>query len=133
VTPDDPMHRFARMNVMSVLIASAFASAPAASPANSAADGPFALDVKPGSSDEVCLRLEAGRSIEFGFSSDAAVDFNVHYHRGRDVFYPVRKPVLTSLPPMRFTAIAADDYCLMWENRGATAARIVGRITRPLP
>lgn len=128
---DYPMHWITRTTFYSLLLAGALAFVPWVARATSAVDGPFSLDVKPGGFDEVCLRIEAGRAIEFGFSSDGAVDFNLHYHRGREVFYPVRKSALKDLAPMRFTATETDDYCLMWENRSASAARIVGRITRP--
>lgn len=92
--------------------------------------GPFTVVIKPGSFDERCLRLRAGESIGYRFAADAALDFNIHHHRGREVFYPVRQAEVRAAGPARFVAPADDDYCLMWENRGNVPVRLEGSIER---
>lgn len=94
-----------------------------------AADGPFELTVKPGAFGERCLRLERDMALSYEFSADREVDFNLHYHRGQEVIYPVRRAAVRS-DRARFVAPAPDDYCLMWENRGAMAVRIQGNMDR---
>jgi hypothetical protein len=101
-----------------------------ASAAPLAGDGPFVRTVAAGGFDEVCLRLEAGQPLRYAFKAEAALDFNIHHHRGREVFYPVRETRLREQPPARFAAPAADDYCLMWENRGVAAVKVEGEIAR---
>ena len=118
-----------RLAVWPMVAAAALMLGPAVpAAATSAAAGPFSAAIKPGGFDERCLRLEAGEAIDYDFRADRAIDFNIHYHRGRDVFYPVRLSQVTAVGPQRFVAPAADDYCLMWENRGSAAAQIDGRV-----
>jgi hypothetical protein len=85
----------------------------------------FSHGLKPGGVAEECLRLEAGKSRTFEWSADAPVDFNIHYHRGNDVTYPVKANQQRE-GKGRFTASAGDDYCWMWTARGPT--RVTGRL-----
>lgn len=104
-----------------------------AGPPAGAADGDggrFSLVIKPSGFDERCLRLRAGEAIAYRFASDTNLDFNIHYHRDREVFYPVRQAAIREAGPVRFVATAADDYCLMWENRGDSPAKLEAQIDR---
>jgi hypothetical protein len=74
--------------------------------------------LKPGGIAEECLRLEAGRSRTFAWTSDAPVDFNIHFHRGDAVTYPVKLNGQRR-GGGRFTAGAGEDYCWMWSAQGA--------------
>jgi hypothetical protein len=86
----------------------AFAAAHASQPAK-----PFAAALKPGGIHEECLRLEKGEKRAYLWKSDAPVDFNVHYHRGDDVFFPVKRDrALTG--DGTFVAPSREDYCWMW-------------------
>ena len=83
-------------------------SSPARSPAPAGDDGKarsFTHDLKPGGVAEECLRLEAGRSRVFEWKSDGPVDFNIHYHHGDKVTYPVkantRRRARAASPPGR--------------------------------
>jgi hypothetical protein len=93
-------------------------------------DGPFELTVKPGGFGERCVRVERDGALAYEFAADGEVDFNLHYHRGQEISYPVRRAAI-GRDRSRFVAPATGDYCLMWENRSATAVRIDGRIDRP--
>jgi hypothetical protein len=66
--------------------------------------------------------------VRYRFRSTSPVDFNIHFHRGKDVFYPIRQTGVTEVNGT-FRADAADDYCLMWEQRQG-AAEIQGHIER---
>lgn len=100
-------------------------------PALRAADGPgpyrFTLAGK--AFDERCLKLAAGETIRYHFRASAPVDFNIHYHRGKEVFYPVRQAGVREANAT-FRAESADDYCLMWEQRGAATAIVEGSVER---
>jgi hypothetical protein len=98
--------------------------------AGGAAEWPFSLTVRAGGFDERCLRLQVDEAIVCDFAADGAVEFNVQYHRDREIFYPVRQSDVRSVEPMLFVASATDDYCLMWENRGRTPGRIDGCVAR---
>ena len=90
----------------------------AASPAGSG-ERPFSHTLKPGGIAEECLRLEAGKSRSFHWAADGPVDFNIHYHRGKDVSYPVKLNGQTE-GRGKFTAQAGEDYCWMWTAKRPT-------------
>ena len=97
----------------------------AALPANANPAAPaatLAVDVKlaPKKVHEECARMEASESRRWHWKSDAPVDFNIHYHRGNDVFYPVKRDAMRG-DGGAFTAKTAEDYCWMWTARNAPA------------
>jgi hypothetical protein len=89
--------------------------------------GPFAFELRPNSFEERCFKLESGQSLRYRFSATQPLDFNIHHHRGNDVFYPVKKANVRERND-RFRAKHADGYCLMWENRGKEDAVIKGAV-----
>ena len=91
--------------------------------------GPFGRDVPARGFEELCLELKAGDRVRYQFRSNADVDFNIHYHRGKEVFYPVKDTATRSAVAL-FTAPHADTYCLMWERKVDGAARIDGSVDR---
>jgi len=82
-----------------------------------------------GKLDEICVRLEAGRSIRWRFEASTPLDFNLHFHRGAEVHYPVKRDRIRADSGV-FTADAGEDYCLMWTNRSKSPARLHGRVER---
>jgi len=124
--------RFMSTTAVAAVIASAVTVLTLVSPANAedAAEGPFSLTVRAGGFDERCLRLQANEMLDYRFSADGTVDFNIHYHRGSEVVYPVRQVAVSLVRRARFVASATDDYCLMWQNRGTDPVRIDGRLAR---
>ncbi|MGE0358389.1 MAG: hypothetical protein AB7P08_15900 [Burkholderiales bacterium] len=85
----------------------------------------FAHELKAGAVAEECLRLDAGRSRRFAWSADAPVDFNIHFHHGDKVSYPVKANGRKS-GGGRFTAATAEDYCWMWTAK--QPARVTGTL-----
>ena len=85
----------------------------------------FAHDLKPGAVAEECLHLAAGKSRLFEWSASAPVDFNIHYHQGDNVTYPVKANGQRE-GKGRFKAAAGEDYCWMWTAKGA--ARVTGKL-----
>jgi hypothetical protein len=102
---------------------------PALAVATTAALGPFGLDVPARGFNEHCLQLGAGERIRYQFRANGEVDFNIHYHRGSDVHYPVKTSASRSADAT-FTAPHADTYCLMWERKVDGATRIDGSVER---
>ncbi len=75
--------------------------------------GPFTLTLKAGAIAEDCVALKAGQEREFNWTADVAVDFNVHWHEGDKVHYPVRIDSVWK-GGGRFTAERDTEYCWMW-------------------
>jgi hypothetical protein len=71
---------------------------------------PFAHTIRPRQIAEECFKLPAGETIGYTFESTSPVDFNIHYHRGKDVEYPVRGDQLRQADD-RFTAPVSEEFC----------------------
>ena len=95
------------------------------------ADGSFrhATHVAPGRFAEVCGALPAGASVRWRFEASAPVDFNIHYHVGKDVVYPAKAGAQTQAAD-RLDATVAQDYCWMWTNRGSNPVRLSVELSR---
>jgi hypothetical protein len=75
------------------------------------------LDLAPAKFAEVCGRLTKGQSIGWLFKSDQPLNFNVHYHEGKGVAFPVKKDRTADLGGELLVGVD-QDYCWMWENPG---------------
>ena len=84
------------------------------------------VNLEPKKMHEECLRMEKGEKRLYSWKATSAVDFNIHYHEGPEVFYPVKRDGMRG-DGGTFTAKVATDYCWMWTARGA-AAKVTGRI-----
>jgi hypothetical protein len=112
----------AHVCLLLALAAPAFAEDPA--PAKKAITLDFRLE--PGQVHEECMKLKPGQGKRFEWTSDKAVDFNVHYHKGDQAFYPF-KANNRKAAKARFQPDHADDYCWMWTAQ-KDAARVKGKI-----
>ena len=90
------------------------------------AAAPLAFTLEPGKVHEECMRLEKGDKRRYHWKSSSAVDFNIHYHQGPEVFYPVKRDAMRG-DGGTFTAKIAHEYCWMWTAR-AQPAKIEGGI-----
>ncbi len=88
---------------------------------------PFAHSVRPRGIAEECVKLAAGQSIAYTYEASASVDFNIHFHRGDEVSYPVKRDQVERGED-RFTAPSAEDYCLMWTNRTLQMVTVKGQL-----
>ncbi|MEO5692007.1 MAG: hypothetical protein ABIQ72_02695, partial [Usitatibacter sp.] len=75
-----------------------------------------------------CARIESGEKRVWHWKSNAPVDFNVHYHVGNDVFYPIKRDAVRG-DGGTFSPNLAQDYCWMWTARDK-AAKLEGRIAK---
>ncbi len=89
------------------------------------AEGIFAREVlvAPSRFVEVCEKLPQGMRIAWRFESQAALDFNIHYHEGKAVRFPAKRDRVRVADGVLDAAIA-QDYCWMWTNRGDAPARL---------
>ena len=106
------------MRRLPALLAALAACGASAAPAG----GAVAVDVtlQPNKIHEECARLEPGQSRRYHWKSSAPVDFNIHYHSGKDVHYPVKRDAMRG-DGGTFTAKSAEDYCWMWSARDKPA------------
>jgi len=120
-----------RLNTVKLALFRALLAAGLAIAASAAADGDADIKrtIAAGKFDETCMRLEAGRSIRWRFEASTPLDFNLHFHRGADVHYPVKRDRVRTDSGV-FTADAGEDYCLMWTNRGTSPAQLRSRVKR---
>ncbi len=66
---------------------------------------------------EECFAVQANQEIDFAFITDGDVDFNLHYHVGRDIYYPVKEEDINRYKGV-YTPEKKQIYCLMWTNYG---------------
>lgn len=81
----------------------------------------------PGAFEELCFELDAGRSIRYAFDAGAPLDFNLHFHRGKDVVFPIKSPAVDRRAGV-FRAAMKDGYCLMWTNKTRAPVALRARI-----
>jgi hypothetical protein len=88
------------------------------------ARGRFAHDqqVEPGQFAEICGPLQKGDAIAWQYQGNAALDFNIHYHVGETVIYPLRKPSAK--------AARGQNYCWMWTNKGQQPVALKAALRR---
>jgi hypothetical protein len=77
---------------------------------------------------ELCLELAPRDKIRYDFQSDQPIEFNIHYHDGLRIRFPVK---LTGISDHgdNFTAELDHTYCLMWLNQGLSRTALTYRVT----
>jgi hypothetical protein len=112
--------RFIRAGIFaaaSLTALSAAAQKPADKASAKAPEPPKPTVIKPAKAYEVCALLSSAQRLEYTFSTNKPVDFNIHYHKGETAYYPVKR-AKTKGEADRFTpATGRSDYCMMWENK----------------
>lgn len=79
--------------------------------------------VEPGKVHEVCMELGFGQKLEYAFMSSRGMKFNIHYHEGEKVSFPVEE-YLTKEASDIFTPMGDHGYCMMWTNSNDNPARL---------
>ncbi len=94
-------------------------------------DGAFAhtAAVEPGKFVELCGKLEPGAQVAWRFESTVPLDFNIHYHVGKDTVFPARRAQVRSGDDVLRVA-ASEDHCWMWTNKTGERAALQVRLSR---
>jgi len=79
---------------------------------------------------EMCFELKPEDEVAFEFQAHLPVAFDIHYHDGLSIRYPVRLSGL-SAHSGRFVADFARSYCLFWLNRNFTETSLTYRVSGP--
>lgn len=94
-------------------------------------DGRFAhkAQIAAGKFVEVCGKLAVGEGVRWSFTAVAPVDFNIHYHVGKEAVFPARQTQVSSGRDTLNVA-AAQDYCWMWTNKGSAPVSLTVDLAR---
>ena len=95
------------------------------------ADGRFerSMTVAPGKFAELCGKLPAGLQVGWNFQATAPLDFNVHYHVGKEVVFPSKLTAVASAKDTLATKLD-QDYCWMWSNKTTASATFTVKLRR---
>jgi hypothetical protein len=87
------------------------------------------VSVAPGKFAEVCGKLSRADSVAWRFEASGPLNFNIHYHEGKDVRYPERRDALAGASG-RLQVVLDQDYCWMWTNKSGQAVDLNLLLTR---
>lgn len=73
---------------------------------------------------EVCGKLNKGTKVQWHFDEGAPMDFNVHYHEGKEVRFPAKQAQISKAHGTLDVTVD-QDYCWMWSNKSETPASLV--------
>jgi len=79
---------------------------------------------------ELCFDLKTRDELRYEFQSDQPVKFDIHYHDGLRIRFPVKLSETTRHAD-RFVATLDQTYCLMWFNRSLKETLLNYRIIGP--
>ncbi len=82
-----------------------------------------AINLAPGKFAEVCGPLAKGQSVVWSFTSDLPTNFNIHYHAGEQVVFPVRQDAAVEAQG-KLNVSLSQDYCWMWTNKGSLPSKL---------
>ena len=71
--------------------------------------------LRPGAIHEDCFSLLARQKVQYNFELDRPGKFDLHFRRGKEVFYPIRSESVTAQKGVYIAAVA-QDYCLTWSG-----------------
>ena len=78
---------------------------------------------------ELCGKLAIGENVRWSFAATAPVDFNIHYHAGKETVFPAKQAqVINGRETLNVTV--AQDYCWMWTNKTNAAVSLTVDLAR---
>ena len=82
-----------------------------------------ALKVAPGKFAEVCGQLAKDQSVAWSFRGERPMNFNIHYHEGKQVVFPAKQDAVVEAQG-KLDVGRAQDYCWMWTNKTDSVVRL---------
>lgn len=79
--------------------------------------------VEPGKFAEICGKLSKGQAIDWKFKAESAMNFNIHYHEGKKVEFPVKADGLIAAEG-KLPVGVDQHYCWMWTNKTDKASAL---------
>ena len=95
------------------------------------AEGRFAhqAQIAPGKFIEVCGKLAVGNPVRWRFTAAAPVDFNIHFHVGKETVFPV-KQAQVAVGDDTLKVTVAQDHCWMWTNKSPAPVGLTVELAR---
>ena len=87
------------------------------------------FDIAPGKFAELCGPLAPGSSVSWTYEAAAPLDFNIHYHLGKQVVFP-EKRAATPRASGQLQVSASQDHCWMWTNKTAQSVGLRVQLAR---
>jgi hypothetical protein len=78
---------------------------------------------------ELCGRLRPKDSVRWQFEAEAPMSFNIHFHEGKAVRYPVKEEGAAKSQGV-LEVKSEQDYCWMWSNPSDRQATLSVRLDR---
>lgn len=72
---------------------------------------------------EICENLAKDSVVTWEFKASAPLNFNVHFHQGKEVSFPEKQDGVSERQGT-LIAPSKEDYCWMWTNKGDAASNI---------
>ncbi len=79
---------------------------------------------------ERCFELAPRDRVRYDFQADQPIEFNIHYHDGLSIRFPVKLTGITGHGDY-FDAELEQSYCLMWLNQSLSRTTLTYRIVGP--
>ena len=83
----------------------------------------------PGKFAEWCGKLQRDDKVQWQFEASAPLNFNVHYHEGKEVRFPAKQDSVAKADG-RLDVALDQDYCWMWTNKSATPVSLKARLQK---
>lgn len=90
---------------------------------NEAGHATQVFQVQPAKFAEWCGKLRTGEKVKWRFEAAAPVNFNIHYHEGKDVRFPAKQDAVAAAEGTLEVAVD-QDYCWMWSNKSGAAMTV---------
>ena len=81
------------------------------------------VNIQPGKFSEVCGKLKKGNLIRWQFDSSAPLEFNIHYHEGKNVIFPYKMSAIKSGEEELLISLD-QDYCWMWTSKSKEEVKL---------
>jgi len=85
--------------------------------------------IPPGKIHETCILLTPAELLDYEFSANAGLRFNIHYHVGDKIIYPLPEQLIAQKKGL-FRPAVRQEYCLMWTNTSAAPVELVLAYTK---
>jgi hypothetical protein len=85
--------------------------------------------VPPGKFIEACAKLNAGDRVRWDFDATGPMDFNIHYHVGKEAVFPAKRSQVAKASD-ELRVAATQEYCWMWTNKAKRATDLQIRLRR---
>ncbi|HET7868416.1 MAG TPA: hypothetical protein VFL86_28730 [Burkholderiaceae bacterium] len=86
-------------------------------------------NLAPGKFIEVCGKLSASSVVDWQFHAAAPLNFNVHFHEGKEVRFPAKQDGVAKQSG-QLVATSDQDYCWMWTNKGTKPSALAVELKR---